>query len=83
MDKGGVDEAAAICGDTRGPIAAIFKQGLERSGGSYEELAKAVEDYGSLESTKLERGLSWISLFHRVGSHARLYGYRDRYDRGL
>ena len=39
---------------------AIF---VDRSGGSYEELAKAVEDYGSLESTKLERGLSWISLF--------------------
>ena len=63
MKSGGVEAAAAVCADTRGPVAAIFKQGLERSGGSYEELAKAVEDYGSLESTKLERGLSWISLF--------------------
>lgn len=63
LKGGGVDAAAALCADTRGPVAAIFKQGLERSGGSYEELAKAVEDYGSLESTKLERGLSWISLF--------------------
>ena len=63
LKSGGVDAAAAVCADTRGPVAAIFKQGLERSGGSYEELAKAVEDYGSLESTKLERGLSWISLF--------------------
>ena len=63
LNGGGVDAAAAVCADTRGPVAAIFKQGLERSGGSYEELAKAVEDYGSLESTKLERGLSWISLF--------------------
>ena len=30
--------------------------------GSYEE-AKAIEDYGSVEMSKLERGLSWISLF--------------------
>jgi len=63
LQSGGVDAAAAVCADTRGPVAAIFHQGLDRSGGSYEELAKAVEDYGSLESTKLERGLSWISLF--------------------
>ena len=63
MNSGGVDAAKAVCADTRGPVAAIFHQGLDRSGGSYEELAKAVEDYGSLESTKLERGLSWISLF--------------------
>ena len=63
MNSGGLDAAKAVCADTRGPVAAIFHQGLDRSGGSYEELAKAVEDYGSLESTKLERGLSWISLF--------------------
>jgi biopolymer transport protein ExbB len=43
LKSGGVDAAAAVCADTRGPVAAIFKQ--------------------SLESTKLERGLSWISLF--------------------
>lgn len=63
LDKGGVDAAKEVCSNSRGPVAAIFHQGLDRSGGSYEELAKAVEDYGSLESTKLERGLSWISLF--------------------
>jgi len=63
MNSGGVDAAKEVCSNERGPVAAIFHQGLDRSGGSYEELAKAVEDYGSLESTKLERGLSWISLF--------------------
>ena len=63
MNSGGVDAAKEVCANERGPVAAIFHQGLDRSGGSYEELAKAVEDYGSLESTKLERGLSWISLF--------------------
>ena len=35
LKSGGVDAAAAVCADTRGPVAAIFKQGLERSGGSY------------------------------------------------
>ncbi|MGB2135175.1 MAG: MotA/TolQ/ExbB proton channel family protein, partial [Flavobacteriales bacterium] len=52
-----------VCRNTRGPVATIFYQGLDRSAGSYEEVAKAIEDYGSVEMSKLERGLSWISLF--------------------
>jgi biopolymer transport protein ExbB len=59
----GVDAAKEVCRNTRGPVATIFYQGLDRSSGSYEEVAKAVEDYGSVEMSKLERGLSWISLF--------------------
>jgi len=59
----GVDAAKEVCRTTRGPVASIFFQGLDRSSGSYEEVAKAIEDYGSVEMSKLERGLSWISLF--------------------
>lgn len=59
----GVDAAKEVCRNTRGPVASIFYQGLDRSSGSYEEVAKAIEDYGSVEMSKLERGLSWISLF--------------------
>ena len=58
-----VDAAKKVCRETRGPVASIFLQGLTRSSGSYEEMAKAIEDYGSVEMSKLERGLSWISLF--------------------
>ena len=58
-----VDAAKEVCRNTRGPVASIFYQGLDRSSGSYEEVAKAIEDYGSVEMSKLERGLSWISLF--------------------
>ena len=63
LGKGGVDAAKEVCRNTRGPVATIFYQGLDRSSGSYEEVAKAIEDYGSVEMSKLERGLSWISLF--------------------
>ena len=63
LEKGGVDAAKEICRNTPGPVASIFRQGLDRSSGSYEEVAKAIEDYGSVEMSKLERGLSWISLF--------------------
>lgn len=63
LGKGGMNAAKEVCRNTRGPVASIFYQGLDRSSGSYEEVAKAVEDYGSVEASKLERGLSWLSLF--------------------
>jgi biopolymer transport protein ExbB len=63
LNSGGVDAAKEICRETAGPVASIFHQGLDRSSGSYEEVAKAIEDYGSVEMSKLESGLSWISLF--------------------
>ena len=63
LQKGGIDAAKEVCRNTPGPVATIFHQGLDRSEGSYEEVAKAIEDYGSVEMSKLERGLSWISLF--------------------
>ena len=63
LKNGGVDAAKEVCRNTPGPVATIFHQGLDRSEGSYEEVAKAIEDYGSVEMSKLERGLSWISLF--------------------
>ena len=63
LDNGGVDSAKEVCRNTAGPVASIFHQGLDRSSGSYEEVAKAIEDYGSVEMSKLESGLSWISLF--------------------
>ena len=63
LNNGGVDAAKEVCRNTAGPVASIFHQGLDRSSGSYEEVAKAIEDYGSVEMSKLESGLSWISLF--------------------
>ena len=63
-------------------MATIFYQELDRSAGSYEEVAKAIEDYGSVEMSKLERGLSWISLFIAL-SDVGFHGYGNRYDFGL
>ncbi len=63
LNTGGVEEAKKVCRETRGPVASIFYQGLDRSSGNFNEMVKAIEDYGSVEMSKLERGLSWISLF--------------------
>lgn len=59
-----IEEAKEICRNTRGPIASIYYQGLDRSDeGSIEVVEKSVEGYGSVQMGQMEKGLVWISLF--------------------
>ena len=63
LASGGVDAAKEVCRNTRGPVASIFYQGLDRSDQGIEVVEKAVIAYGSVQMGLLEKGLSWISLF--------------------
>ncbi|MFT4678581.1 MAG: biopolymer transport protein ExbB [Flavobacteriales bacterium] len=63
LKTGGVEAAQEVCRNTRGPVASIFYQGLDRSAGSIEDVEKSIENYGGVQMGLLERGLSWISLF--------------------
>ena len=63
LKNGGVDAAKEVCRNTRGPVASIFLQGLERSGEGIEMVEKSVIAYGGVQMGLLERGLSWIGLF--------------------
>jgi biopolymer transport protein ExbB len=63
LAQGGVDAALQVCKATRGPVASIFTQGLLRYEEGIEMVEKSVVSYGSVEMSKLERGLVWISLF--------------------
>jgi biopolymer transport protein ExbB len=63
MNKGGIDGARESCRKTKGPIAGIFAQGLNRVDEGLEAVEKSIENYGSAEMGKLEKGLTWISLF--------------------
>jgi biopolymer transport protein ExbB len=61
--SGGVEAAKEVCRNTRGPVASIFYQGLERSGEGVEMVEKSIISYGSVQMGLLERNISWISLF--------------------
>ncbi len=63
LANGGVDAAKEVCRNTRGPVASIFYQGLERSSEGVEMVEKSVISYGGVQMGLLERGLSWIGLF--------------------
>tara|TARA_B100001250_G_scaffold391565_1_gene392569 strand:+ start:443 stop:1237 length:795 start_codon:yes stop_codon:yes gene_type:complete len=63
LNSGGVDAAKELCRNTKGPVASIFYQGLERSNEGVEMVEKSIVSYGSVQMGLLEKGLSWISLF--------------------
>jgi biopolymer transport protein ExbB len=63
IKSGGVDAAKELCRNTRGPVASIFYQGLDRSHEGIEIVEKSITSYGSVQMAQLERGLVWISLF--------------------
>ena len=63
LTSGGVDAAKEVCRSTRGPVASIFYQGLDRADHGIEMVEKSVVSYGSVQMGLLEKGLSWISLF--------------------
>lgn len=63
LRSGGTDAAKEVCRNTRGPIAGIFYQGLDRAHEGVDIVEKSVVAYGGVEVGRLERGLSWIALF--------------------
>ncbi len=63
LETSGVDSAKEICRDTKGPVASIFYQGLDRYNEGIEIVEKSIVSYGSVLMGRLEKGLSWISLF--------------------
>ncbi|MBN1769060.1 MAG: MotA/TolQ/ExbB proton channel family protein [Prolixibacteraceae bacterium] len=63
LANGGVEEAKEVCRNTRGPVASIFYQGLDRYDDGVDVVEKSVVSYGSVQAGLLEKGLSWIALF--------------------
>ena len=63
LASGGVDAAKEVCRNTRGPVASIFYQGLERYNEGLDMVEKTIVSYGGVQVGRLEKNLSWISLF--------------------
>lgn len=63
INSGGIEEAKELCRNTRGPVASIFYQGLDRYDEGVDMVEKTVVSYGSVQMAQLESGLVWLSLF--------------------
>lgn len=58
-----IEGAKEMCRNTRGPVASICYQGLERINEPMENIERSVSSYGSVQIANLEKGCSWITLF--------------------
>jgi biopolymer transport protein ExbB len=63
LESGGIEAAKEVCRNTRGPVASIFYQGLDRFDHGIEVVEKSIISYGGVQAGLLERGMSWIALF--------------------
>jgi len=63
LSSGGVEAAKEVARNTKGPVASIFYQGLDRMDEGVEQAEKAVVSYGGVQMGLLEKNTSWLSLF--------------------
>ena len=63
VQKGDYKAAKDLCRDTRGPVASIFYQGLDRVDEGLDNVEKAVTSYGGVQMARLENNMTWIALF--------------------
>ena len=63
LNEQGVEAAKDLCRNTKGPVASIYYQGLDRLDQGMDAVEKAVVSYGSVQTGQMESGLSWIGLF--------------------
>lgn len=63
LDKGDINGALSICEKTKGPVSAIYFEGLSRIDEGIDVVEKSVISAGGVQTGWLEKGLSWITLF--------------------
>ena len=84
LKNGGLEAAKEVCRNTKGPVASIFYQGLERAPEGIDVVEKSVIAYGSVQSGHLENGMSWIGLFislaPMIGFMGTVVGMIDAFD---
>lgn len=63
INQEGIAAGKELCRNTPGPLAGIFFQGLDRHEEGLDMVEKSMISYGSVMMGRLEKNLTWISLF--------------------
>ena len=74
LSNNDVETAKNVCRNTAGPVASICYQGLLRIDEGLETVERTVVSYGSLQSSNLEKGCSWITLFSAMAPSLGFWG---------
>ncbi len=67
-----VDSAKALCKGSNSPIARMIEKGLSRLGRPLNDINTAIENVGTLEVAKLEKGVTLLSM---IASAAPMIGF--------
>ena len=85
LSSGGVEAAKEVCRNSKGPVASIFYQGLDRVDEGIDSAEKAVIGYGGVQMGLLEKNVSWLSLFialaPMLGFMGTVIGMIDAFDK--
>lgn len=85
LSSGGIEAAKEVCRNTKGPVASIYYQGLDRAHEGVDVAEKAVVAYGGVQMGQLEKNVSWLSLFIAVapmlGFMGTVIGMIDAFDK--
>lgn len=83
LNSGGIEAAKEVCRNTKGPVASIYYQGLDRADESIDAAEKSVVAYGGVQMGQLEKNVSWISLFIALAPMLGFMGNGNWYDYGI
>lgn len=72
MHEGKVDSARQLCAQSGSPGALMVAKGIQRMGLPSREIESAMETVGRIQTTRLERGVTLLSLFAKL---APMFGF--------
>jgi biopolymer transport protein ExbB len=72
MHEGKIDSARNLCAQSPSPGARMVAKGIQRMGMPAREIETAMETVGRIETTRLERGITMLSLFAKL---APMFGF--------
>lgn len=72
MKEGRIDNAKALCNGSDSPIARMIEKGLSRIGRPLNDINTAIENVGTIEVAKLEKGVTLLSM---IASAAPMIGF--------
>ena len=72
VSQGKLDSARNLCGTSQTPVARMIEKGISRIGKPMEDIKKAIENVGKLETAKLDRN---VAILATIAGIAPVFGF--------
>ena len=83
LSSGGVEAAKEVCRNTKGPIASIYYQGLDRTDEGLEAAEKSCCSLRWRSNGTIREKCILDFIIYRIGTNVRFHGYSNWYDSGI